>query len=146
MQPASDLTSNRRVRRKNAKKQLKNGANGSRCTKENSKNVLKERLKFLIFYHITTPEQFAKFAEADFYEAESLQTEGFIHASFAEQLEETLEIHYKNVAQVLLLTIDSELLTSKLVVEKSRNGDDFPHIYGVINKPAIITVLTRNLN
>jgi uncharacterized protein (DUF952 family) len=100
----------------------------------------------LTFYHITTPEQWAKFRDKDFYEAESLQTEGFIHASFAEQLEETLKIHYKNVTQVLLLTIDSDLLTSKLVVEKSRNGEDFPHIYGAINKSAITAIEERILD
>ena len=100
----------------------------------------------MTFYHITTPEQWAKFRDKDFYEAESLQTEGFIHASFAEQLEETLKIHYKNVAQVLLLTIDSDLLTSKLVVEKSRGGEDFPHIYGAINKSAITSIEERILD
>ena len=100
----------------------------------------------MIFYHITTPEQFAKFADEDFYQAESLQSEGFIHASFAEQLEDTLKIHYKMVAQVLLLTIDSELLTAKLVIEKSRNGEDFPHIYGAINKSAITAVAYRDLD
>ena len=100
----------------------------------------------MIFYHITTPENWAEFEDKDFYEAESLQTEGFIHASFAEQLEETLKIHYKNVSQVLLLTINSDLLTSKLVVEKSRNGEDFPHIYGVINKSAILEIEERILD
>jgi uncharacterized protein (DUF952 family) len=100
----------------------------------------------LTFYHITTPEQWAKFRDKDFYEAESLQTEGFIHASFAGQLEETLKIHYKNVAQVLLLTIDSDLLTSKLVVEKSRGNEDFPHIYGAINKSAITSIEERILD
>lgn len=100
----------------------------------------------MTFYHITTPEQWAKFIDKDFYEAESLQTEGFIHASFAEQLEETLKIHYKNVTQVLLLTIDSDLLTSKLVVEKSRSSEDFPHIYGAINKSAITAIEERILD
>jgi uncharacterized protein (DUF952 family) len=100
----------------------------------------------LIFYHITTPEKWAEFRDKDFYEAEGLQTEGFIHASFAEQLEKTLKIHYKNVAQVLLLTIDSDLLTSKLVVEKSRNNEDFPHIYGAINKSAITAIEERILD
>lgn len=99
----------------------------------------------MIFYHITTPEQFAKFADEDFYQAESLRAENFIHASFAEQLEETLKVHYKNVRQVLLLAVDSDLLTAKLVIEKSRNGEDFPHIYGAINKSAIVAVTRRDL-
>ena len=100
----------------------------------------------MIFYHITTAENWAKFADKDFYEAESLKTEGFIHASFDEQLEETLKIHYKGVREVLLLTVDSEKLTSKLIVEKSRNGEDFPHIYGAINKSAIVRTEKRILN
>lgn len=100
----------------------------------------------MIFYHITTPENWEKFADKDFYEADSLQTEGFVHASFAEQLDETLKIHYKNVPRVLILTINSDLLTSELVVEKSRNGEDFPHIYGAINKSAITAIEERVLN
>lgn len=100
----------------------------------------------MIFYHITTPEQWAKFKDEDFYQAESLQIEGFIHASFAAQLEETLKVHYRGVAKVLILTIDSKKLTSELVVEKSRNGEDFPHVYGAINKTAIVGIEERILN
>ncbi|MBL7817191.1 MAG: DUF952 domain-containing protein [Saprospiraceae bacterium] len=92
----------------------------------------------MIFYHATTPEQWVKYENEDYYAAESLDTEGFIHASFAEQVEPTLAIHFKGIKKILLLTIDSDLLTSKLVVEASRNGELFPHIYGTINKSAII--------
>ncbi len=100
----------------------------------------------MIFYHITTPEKWVEFADKDFYEAESLKTEGFIHASFAEQLEETLKIYYQGAREVLILTVDSEKLTSKLIVEKSRNGEDFPHVYGAINKSAFVRIETRILN
>ena len=92
----------------------------------------------MIFYHATTPEQWAKYANDDFYAAESLDTEGFIHASFAEQVEKTLKIHFKGIEKVWLLTIDSTLLTHELVVEASRDGELFPHIYGTINKSAIV--------
>jgi uncharacterized protein (DUF952 family) len=93
----------------------------------------------MLFYHTTTPEQWAQYENEAFYAAPSLYTEGFIHASFAEQLDKTLELHFKGIEKVWILTIDSELLTSKLVVEASRNGEAFPHIYGVINKLAIVT-------
>ncbi len=92
------------------------------------------------------PEKWAEFRDKDFYEAESLKTEGFIHASFAEQLEETLKIYYQGVPEVLILTVDSEKLTSKLIIEKSRGGEDFPHIYGAINKSALVRIETRILN
>ncbi len=100
----------------------------------------------MIFYHVTTPEKWAKFKDKDFYEAESLQAEGFIHASFAGQLEESLKIYYKGVPEVLILMIDSEKLTSKLIIEKSRNCEDFPHIYGAINKSAILEIEERILD
>jgi uncharacterized protein (DUF952 family) len=91
----------------------------------------------MIFYHATTPERWAMFTNEDFYTAESLATEGFIHASFAEQLDKTLSIYYKDCPVVHILTINSELLTSELKVEASRNGELFPHIYGALNKSAI---------
>jgi uncharacterized protein (DUF952 family) len=91
-----------------------------------------------IFYHITTPEQWTKFKKDDFYASESLTTEGFIHASFAEQVDKTLSIHFKNIPKVYILTIESDLLTSELIIEPSRDGALFPHIYGPINKSAIV--------
>jgi uncharacterized protein (DUF952 family) len=99
----------------------------------------------MIFYHATTPEQWSKYENEDHYAAESLYTEGFIHASFEEQVEPTLKIHFKGIEKVWLLTIDSTLLTSKLVVEASRSGELFPHIYGMLNKSAIVNKLERVL-
>lgn len=99
----------------------------------------------MTFYHTTTPEQWAHYEKEDFYAAPSLDTEGFIHASFAEQLDKTLQLHFKGIEKVWILTIDSELLTSKLVIETSRDGHEFPHIYGVLNKTAIIDRVERVL-
>lgn len=98
------------------------------------------------FYHITTPEIWARYQSLDYCEAESLHTEGFIHCSYAEQVEPTLSIYFKGVSKVILLEIDPKVLTSKLVVETSRDGLLFPHIYGVINKSAIIDVVERDLS
>jgi len=101
---------------------------------------------FMHIYHAVTPRFWERFSDQDFFEAESLRTEGFIHASFAEQLPETLKIHYKNETRVFILKIDSALLENELRIEKSRNGEDFPHIYGRINKSAIIDIEERNLS
>ena len=99
----------------------------------------------MIFYHITTPEQWAAQEAQDFYTADSLDTEGFIHCSFAEQVDKTLSLYFKGMEKIWLLTIDSELLTSKLIVEGSRDGELFPHIYGVVNKTAIVDRVERML-
>ena len=97
----------------------------------------------MIFYHITTPEQWAKYEKNADYAAESLATEGFIHCSYAEQLDATLRLYFSDCERVLLLKIDPDLLTSKLLVETSRDGALFPHIYGMLNKSAILEIENR---
>jgi uncharacterized protein (DUF952 family) len=97
----------------------------------------------MIFYHILTPEQWAKFEPFDYLEADSLATEGFIHGSYAEQVDESLRLYFVGCERILILKIDPSLLTSKLVIETSRDGALFPHIYGALNKSAILEVENR---
>lgn len=94
----------------------------------------------MIIYHIVLPETWETFKDKDFYEAESLHNEGFIHCSFAEQIKGVLGRYYKGVEKVLILTIDSEKLTSNLVNEPSTNNEIYPHIYGQINRDAIVEI------
>lgn len=91
-------------------------------------------------YHIVTPEVWENFKDADFYEADSLHTEGFIHCSFAAQLEAVLQRYYSDTEKVLILEIETEKLTSKLIEESSTNNEFYPHIYGKINRDAIIRI------
>jgi uncharacterized protein (DUF952 family) len=92
----------------------------------------------MIIFHIVLPEVWEKFKDKDFYEAESLQTEGFIHCSFAEQIETVLNRYYRDTERVLLLEIETEKLTSRLINEPSTGGEIYPHIYGKINAEAIV--------
>lgn len=92
----------------------------------------------MIIYHIVTPETWEKFKDETEYEAESLATEGFIHCSYRNQLDGVLERYYKNQSKVILLHINPHLLDAKLVAERSTGGEIYPHIYGVINKTAIV--------
>lgn len=96
-------------------------------------------------YHIVTPEVWENFKDADFYEAESLHTEGFIHCSFREQLETVLQRYYSDAEKVLILEIETEKLTSKLIEEPSTNNEIYPHIYGKINREAIIEIDERRI-
>lgn len=97
-------------------------------------------------YHIVTPEVWEKFKDENEYEAESLTTEGFIHCSFAEQLEGVLQRYYSGAEKVLILTIEPEKLTSKLVNEPSTGGEIYPHIYGKINRASIVEIEERKLS
>ncbi len=100
----------------------------------------------MIIYHSATPEDWKKFENEDFYEAESLHSEGFIHASFAEQIDETLRLYFKDYPKVIILKIDEVALDAEIRVEKSRNGEFFPHIYGRLNKSAVVYLEERQLN
>jgi uncharacterized protein (DUF952 family) len=96
-------------------------------------------------YHIVLPEVWEKFKAEKFYEADSLKAEGFIHCSFAEQLEKVLRRYYKDTGRVLILEIETEKLMSKFVDEPSTGGEIYPHIYGKINTDAIIGIEEKNL-
>jgi uncharacterized protein (DUF952 family) len=93
-----------------------------------------------MIFHIVTPERWEGFSSHDSYVADSLTTEGFIHCSFENQLEGVIGRYYSNASELLILEIDSELLTSTLVEEASTNGEIYPHIYGPINKDSIVNV------
>lgn len=61
----------------------------------------------------------------------SLSLEGFIHCSFEQQVLASAYKHFTNDLELLVLVIDSRLLSSKLVVEAAADGgEEFPHIYG----------------
>ena len=99
----------------------------------------------MTIYHIVLPEVWETFKDKDFYYAASLQTEGFIHCSFAEQIAPVLGRYYQNAEKVLILHLDTDKLTAKLVEEPSTNNEIYPHIYGQINNDAIVKIEERQI-
>lgn len=99
----------------------------------------------MLIYHIILPEIWENYKDEAEYEAESLQTEGFIHCSYRNQLEMVLERYYKDAGKVLILSVNPSLLTAKLIAEASTGGEIYPHIYGRINRPAIVDVTEKFL-
>jgi uncharacterized protein (DUF952 family) len=74
------------------------------------------------------------------YRADSLASEGFIHCSFAEQVAWAANRFYAEAVDLLLLHIDAERLTSPLREEPCDTGEIFPHIYGPLNRNAVVAV------
>jgi uncharacterized protein (DUF952 family) len=97
----------------------------------------------MLIYHVVLPDVWEKFKTEPSYQAESLQTEGFIHCSYKDQLETVLERYYKNAGTVLVLSIETDKLESKLVEEPSTNDEVYPHIYGPLNTSAVVAVEER---
>jgi len=73
----------------------------------------------------------------------SLEQEGFIHASRADQWEGVRAAFYADVAEPLvLLEIDTDLLDVPVVEEPPAPGvvETFPHVYGAIAPGAVVGV------
>jgi uncharacterized protein (DUF952 family) len=98
----------------------------------------------MLIYHIVLPDAWAAF-ECDLYEAPSLKTEGFIHCSFAQQLDAVIERYYGGETRIVILEIETERLMSRMIKETSTNREIYPHIYGPINRNAIVRVESRKL-
>lgn len=96
----------------------------------------------MLIYHIVLPEKWADF-DNDLYEAASLGTEGFIHCSFAQQLDAVIDRYYADAGRIVVLTIDTDRLMSRMIKEPSTNSEIYPHIYGPINRDAIVSVEDR---
>lgn len=93
-----------------------------------------------MIYHVVSKESWSKFDGKPTYEADSLQTEGFIHLSERQQVDGVLDRYYQNVPDLLLLHVDPARLTHDVKYEVAPNGELFPHVYGPINKEAIVHV------
>lgn len=93
-----------------------------------------------LIYHIVPAADWQQYESKPDYEAASLQSEGFIHLSQKEQVAGTLSRYYQNVPDLLLLHIDTDKLTHELKYEPSTNGELFPHLYGPLNKDAVVRV------
>jgi uncharacterized protein (DUF952 family) len=95
-----------------------------------------------IIYHVTTAAEWNAAKENGFYEAPSLQDEGFIHCSQDHQVGGVLERYYAGKTDLVKLVIDTDKLTSKFVFDWSPSTQDtFPHVYGTINTGAVTEVI-----
>jgi uncharacterized protein (DUF952 family) len=94
-----------------------------------------------IIYHITTDASWNLSREIGEYTAPSLKDEGFIHCSQETQLADVKKRYFADRNDLLLLTIDTDKLTSPHIFEWSPSVQDtFPHVYGPINIDAVIEV------
>jgi uncharacterized protein (DUF952 family) len=97
----------------------------------------------MVIYHVVLPEVWNEAKGKTFYEADSLALEGFIHCSYADQLDGVIERYYAEAGKIVVLSIDADKLTSTLVSELSTNDEPYPHVYGPINLDAVVGVEER---
>lgn len=95
--------------------------------------------------HIAVPSEWEAAQPTGVYERStigvSLADEGFIHCSYGHQVDGVLAAFYRDVDEVLLLTIDPQRIGAPIVVEDLYDvGEAFPHIYGPLPVDAVIDV------
>ncbi len=93
-----------------------------------------------MIYHIATSEDWNLHLTNSTYEPQAFSKEGFIHCSTKEQVPGVLQRYYAGVKNLILLHIEESKLTALLKYEGATNGELFPHVFGPINKEAIVTV------
>jgi uncharacterized protein (DUF952 family) len=76
----------------------------------------------------------------DHYQPESFEKEGFIHCCLERQLEGVLQRYFAGASSLVLLSIDENKLLADVKYEEGHDHDLFPHIYGPINKSAVVSV------
>lgn len=93
-------------------------------------------------FHVVLPEAWAAF-DTGIYRHKSLADEGFIHCSFADQLDGVIDRYYAGQPSVVVLEIETERLMSRVINEPSTAREIYPHIYGPINRDAIVSAVER---
>jgi uncharacterized protein (DUF952 family) len=94
-----------------------------------------------MIYHVVSIPNWEKALELGYYEAPSLATEGFIHASKKEQVEGVIKRYYSNQTDLLILHIDEGKLEAVHIFEMAPSvNEEFPHIYGKLNLEAVVDV------
>ncbi|WP_102106959.1 DUF952 domain-containing protein [Oceaniglobus roseus] len=67
------------------------------------------------------------------------QADGFVHFSTADQVQGTLEKHFADVEDPLVLVaMDADLMGDSLKWEEARGGDKFPHLYRALSLADVI--------
>ncbi len=77
----------------------------------------------------------------------SVAEEGFVHCSFALQVNQIANLVYRGRSDVVLLTVEVAKLQAEVRVENLQGGDEaFPHIYGPLPLDAVISAERVPLN
>lgn len=93
-----------------------------------------------MIYHITTQTAWEAAQAAGVYTDESLASAGFIHCSRVAQLPRVAARFFRGQPGLVLLTIDPQRLGAEVREEEGEPGERFPHLYGLLNLDAVVTV------
>ena len=93
-----------------------------------------------LILHVATHADWERWSGEDDYVPAAFATEGFIHCCNAAQLAGVLQRYYAGRTDLYLLRVDPAKLTAPLKYEVATAGEQFPPIYGPLNKDAVAEV------
>lgn len=94
----------------------------------------------MLIYHILSKKEWDNFQKDGEYSPLSLEKDGFIHASTKDQLLPTANRIYKGKTDLIVLEINTNKITAKIVFEYSKGSKEkHPHIYGKIPLTTIVS-------
>ncbi|MFB0557762.1 MAG: DUF952 domain-containing protein [Candidatus Bathyarchaeia archaeon] len=93
-------------------------------------------------YHIAYREDWNRALVDGVYRVETLESQGFIHMSKENQVNQVANSIFKGEKDLLLLHIDYEKVKDKVRWEgKQDYGEDFPHLYGPLPLDVVVKVV-----
>jgi uncharacterized protein (DUF952 family) len=106
------------------------------------------------FLHLTTKQAWEDALKVGIYslstKGKTLEEVGFIHGSFADQVEEVAGFVFAGSTEdLILLHLEIDKLASNGIlvrVEEASNGKSYPHIYGAIPCNLVDGVSTAHIN
>jgi uncharacterized protein (DUF952 family) len=92
-------------------------------------------------YHVTSAVEAKKAEQTGEYEPEGFTREGFIHCSYAHQVEGVVKRIFHGRTGLVVFEIDPKRLACRIVDENLEGGAElFPHIYGRLPISAVVAV------
>ncbi|MBG0770177.1 MAG: DUF952 domain-containing protein [Anaerolineaceae bacterium] len=96
-----------------------------------------------LIYHILPGDDWEAANNVGAYRAASLESQGFIHFSRAEQVLQVAANFYRGQKNLLLLTVAVDRLENEVRYEDLLGeGQLFPHLFGPLNLDAVVAVDT----
>ena len=92
-------------------------------------------------YKILQAEDYQTFMRRQIFTGSAVDhTDGYIHLSLADQLQDTLAKHYQGKKDLYLIEVDLQAVKADVKFEQSRGGAYFPHLYADLEK-----IMTRRI-
>ena len=89
----------------------------------------------MLIYKILTADEWAALEATGRFDGAAIDlADGYIHASTAEQAQDTAEKHFAGQTGLMLAALEADTYGDDLRWEVSRGGAEFPHIY---NRPLL---------